>query len=590
MKLPKKYLKLSTEEKLSLVNRYREGESITKITSEYGISRTIFYKWLKKYKSSRKKRLEKRFDPLPIKGKKHWRKLSVRKEREVIALWLNNPDYSVRKIASFTGQSTGGVFNIIDRYKKDKAHKAPSALKRYHRKTYKALTRLQKIELINRHMAGEPITKLTQEAGVSRTIFYRWIREFEHEKVKEIALTSRRPAGESHWRFISGVREMVLDVIAQNPALSLSGIAIAVNNQGATVSRSGLYYMLKNMQLSTYESRLAYLERQKSVGNQDRIYANRYNILQQAASLVPQFAVFTIFWFVATYLALNTLNAPVNPGGQNNIANSPTNSVQFTGDKESKKPEIYIAKSGKSDQDFRWGALSLNSPRSSYAPGEDIKLGFGVVDHAGNTVCDGLIGLKIVGPEGDKIFESGVSGESVTPSGQCSLQSVTNTADYLAAAPPIEKTGEYLVKTTASTYEGSREFSHKILVRNDNLFDIERSSYPSRVFPLASYPVEIIVKAKKDFSGNIEDHLPKGINATDVSSNGFVLRKKDEEKIVRWEVNLKAGKSYKISYTLHFAQVWPEFYEIGPMTFTDKKTGRKVFTEERYWQVVADAL
>jgi transposase-like protein len=68
MKYQKKYLKLSPEEKLSLLNRYIDGESITKITSEYGISRTIFYKWLKKYKSSRKIRLEKRLDLKRVKN------------------------------------------------------------------------------------------------------------------------------------------------------------------------------------------------------------------------------------------------------------------------------------------------------------------------------------------------------------------------------------------------------------------------------------------------------------------------------------------------------------------------------------------
>jgi transposase len=479
----------------------------------------------------------------------------VKREREVINLWLNNPDYSVRKIASLTGQSIGGVFNIVERYKKEKAQKAPRAIKRYKRKNYKAITPLQKLDLLKRHDSGEPVTKITKEAGISRTIFYKWMREFERGMDKEVVLASRRPRGEAHWRFISGVREMVLEVIAQNPAASLSGIAQAVNAQGKTVSRSGLYYMLKNMQLASYEDRLAYLTRRETASSQDEGIAKGYAISAAAASFLPQFAIYTIFWLVSILLVLTSIPGSVRYDTPGNIGISPSAPSPVINESPGGKHEVYIVRPTRSNQDFRWGAAAVNSPRSAYAPGEDIKLGFGVVDHAGNTVCDGLIGWEIVDPEGDKVFESGVSGEGVVPSGpasleprrsgECSLQSVTDTPDYLASIGPVKNTGVYKLNFDVSTYEGRREFSTELVVAPNQPFEITRSSYPTRVFPPAVYPVEFKIKAKQDFRGTIAESLPPGITASSVSGGGIIYKNQArKERKVKWAVDMKKDKTY----------------------------------------------
>ena len=42
--------KLTPRERIALVEKALKGESVTKIAREYGISRVLLYRWLKRYK------------------------------------------------------------------------------------------------------------------------------------------------------------------------------------------------------------------------------------------------------------------------------------------------------------------------------------------------------------------------------------------------------------------------------------------------------------------------------------------------------------------------------------------------------------
>ena len=43
------------------------------------------------------------------------------------------------------------------------------------------LTAKQRIELIERVLKGEPVAKVCREAGISRVLFYRWIKRYKEE-------------------------------------------------------------------------------------------------------------------------------------------------------------------------------------------------------------------------------------------------------------------------------------------------------------------------------------------------------------------------------------------------------------------------
>lgn len=586
MQKKNKYLRLTPNEKILLINRSLNGESISKICSDVGISRTIFYKWLGENQKLKIKsqRLGKIYPSDKV--KKHWRKQKLRKEQEVVRLWLKNPGTTIREIAQDTGISVGGAFNIVKRYK-EHVQKEGREFKRYKKKNYIIYTAEAKEKLIERYHEGESIVRIAKEAGISRTIFYKWLKKYGKSGENKEILSRKIPRAEIHWRFIPGVRERVLDIISENPQISLSKLVIEIKNEGKSISRSGLYYILKSMSLTTPQDRLAYSH---SLSISDQSYeriGRRQALLAEATNYLPRFAVFTFFSMIVSLVLFNSISRSVEITGDLARQISPTIArvAEKTADGVKKRADG-LFEPLKSDQDLGWGVLAVNLPKDTLRSGEKTQAGFGVVDSVGNTVCDADIRFRT------KRFENLIATESVgVPSGSCLLQGTSNDPDYIAAVTSANEEGEYKFDIAAQTYEGGRQFEHNFIVSDDSPFEINRSSYPSRVFPAAIYPVEVKIKANEDFSGTISEVLPEGITASQISDQGILYRKIDSlDKIIKWDVEFKKGETYKIIYTLHFPQVWPEFYEIGPIELVDRQTGAVIYREARYWQIAADAV
>lgn len=591
MKIQAGYKRFSSDKKIDLINKVRSGKSVTYICLENGISRTIFYKWLKQFDlaSAKNKDLIKALSPRNPKGKENSRKLKLNKEREVIKLWLNNPDYSLRNISRKAGVSTGGVWNIIDKYKQKVESDGRKKIKRYVKKSYKIFNKKEKIDLIMRHQSGESISKLAKEEGISRTIFYKWMSEYAVLENKELALQDRRARGVKHWRFMPGMNDLIKEIVYQNPQLSLSAIVSWARAEGHQISKSGVYYILKRLELSTYDARLSYIASINTSGvGSGRVEFKRDPISENLAFYMPQFAVFTLFWLVFSYLLLQAKTPYNTKLHRVDIATVMQNTIINISHKADK---IKFVMPIESKQDFRWGALAINSPKSQDSSHQAARVGFGLVDHAGNTICNAQLGLQILSQSGKKVFDSNVSNQSIRQSSNCSLQSVTNTPDYQVEIPTLTQAGDYKLHVLANTYEGERQFESKLIVSDNAPIEIKRESYPTRIFPLASYPVEISIKIKQDFKGVISDNFPKGIKASKVSLGGLVIAKQgNNDQVIRWRVEWKKGETHKMKYVLNFPQIWPEFYEIGPLKFTDEASGQLIFQESKYWQIVADAL
>jgi len=84
------YKRLSVSEKLKLVKGVLAGEKITRVCKVAGISRTIFYEWLKKYKSAPPRTKPHILSAKNPQGNKHWRKVSKTVENKVIAIAIKN--------------------------------------------------------------------------------------------------------------------------------------------------------------------------------------------------------------------------------------------------------------------------------------------------------------------------------------------------------------------------------------------------------------------------------------------------------------------------------------------------------------------
>lgn len=244
-------------------------------------------------------------------------------------------------------------------------------------------------------------------------------------------------------------------------------------------------------------------------------------------------------------------------------------------------------------EDFDWGVLAVNTQKSIYTYGEDIKFGFGVVDDLGRTVCDAKLDLEITIPSQKKTYSLTSVNGGIKQSGYCAPENVTNTADYLADFKASNVTEDYQLNLTAVSYNGTHSVNSKVKIVKDVPLVVSRDSYPTRVYPRSVYPVKINVVANNDFKGQIVETLPAGFDAIKFSGNGKIgdgsLFDYDTPRKISWDVDWKKGDSHDLTYTVLFPVISPEFYLIGPIKFIDE-FGNNVFEEAKPWQVAADAI
>ncbi len=230
---------LSNREKENIVKRIGRGEKISCIAKEIGVSRTTLYKW------GRIKFFEVRDLPHKISGKR----ISIGKRKKLIGLILKYPNYSIRQISSLSGLSIGFVWSVMKKHSLNTKEQRRVHFLMKGTSLYKNLGDTDKVIMVERYKAGESATRICSEYGVSRTIFYRWIHKWN----------KGRPRGRAHWRFIVGMEGIVRDLVAGSPELSLSGLHNQIKLKHENIiSRSGLYYVCKRLELTTYEKRLMY--------------------------------------------------------------------------------------------------------------------------------------------------------------------------------------------------------------------------------------------------------------------------------------------------------------------------------------------
>jgi hypothetical protein len=271
-------------------------------------------------------------------------------------------------------------------------------------------------------------------------------------------------------------------------------------------------------------------------------------------------------------------------------------------------------------QNFSWGVLALNTNKSRYLPEETVELAFGILDERGHTLCDADLSLEITAPGGRTEVLSRENGK-IKQSGECRGDSVTKLPDYLATYTTRGK-GQYQMVLTGTNANGTHTISDYFIVEEFVPFEIERTSFPTRVYPMSPYTVELTVIAREDYKGTVQDRVPKAFYIDRISDNGTISQDepstasvsaaileqdakayKDIPELsklmydpvstnaalldktpnpITWTVDWKAGETYTLSYRIHFPKVSPEFFLIGPFQIGE-------FAEARQWQVANDA-
>ena len=213
------YKRLPVEEKIKLIKRVRAGESVARICRDAEISRTVFYKWQKKYLQSAPRSKKKVLSSKIVYGKNHWKKLPPEIERKVLKTAIKNPSFSAAKISKLVNVSAHGVWNILKQNELNNCQKRKAYISQYGSSLIRAPVFKDKLTMIRRFKAGEKIAPLCREFCISRTTFYKWLKRYQNvsKDKKGHILHSWRPKGEKHWRFIPKAKELVLKIVVECP-------------------------------------------------------------------------------------------------------------------------------------------------------------------------------------------------------------------------------------------------------------------------------------------------------------------------------------------------------------------------------------
>ena len=231
--------------------------------------------------------------------------------------------------------------------------------------------------------------------------------------------------------------------------------------------------------------------------------------------------------------------------------------------------------------------VAVNSTKPNYLLGEQVKIGIGVVDKFGNTVCDAQLNLKIKN-EKLKVDEQFSTEEgSIENSSECGAHTVTNTPDYFASFVP-NQLGIYTLGVTAKTKTGTYEANTSFVVERLPRFSVEHDG-PVRINPDSSYTMKFTIKSVEDFSGYVKELVPGNFEIKAISEGGSLAREIKNGfgifargKEIVWRVNFAKDQTYSLSYTFKTPLVSPKVYQIGPFSIGD-------WQEARSWQVVIDS-
>ncbi len=238
-------------------------------------------------------------------------------------------------------------------------------------------------------------------------------------------------------------------------------------------------------------------------------------------------------------------------------------------------------------QDFSWGVLAVNTNKSIYLPNEKAYLALAVLDQKGQMVCDADIRLEIKNPKAET-KELSTSAKTIRINPECFQHQAAEKPDY-ETEYQVSVSGQYQIKLTATTQNGSWTIWDYFEVQESVPFDIERQG-PTRIFPPVDYEMKFKIKANQDFVGQVVEQVPDvfQIQAQDAK---IVPDNEQKSKKIIWQADWKVGQIYEFSYQFKAPNISPQFYLLGPLKIGDPSTSSgQAFQEIRQWQIAADTI
>jgi len=233
-------------------------------------------------------------------------------------------------------------------------------------------------------------------------------------------------------------------------------------------------------------------------------------------------------------------------------------------------------------QDFKWGVLALNPNKAIYTPGEKALIDLSVLDDKGEMDCNAKVILDITNPAGKTVSLS-TENKKIIISDECT-KSITDKPDF-STEYQTTLPGTYQMHLKGITKNGTQEIDDYFTVQDKPTFDITRGA-PTRIYPPQTYKMIMTVKANRDFTGEITEAVPASYTIT---PGLFTIKEVANKKLLTWSETLKVGEIKTFEYIFKTPDISPEFYLLGPLTLTNQKENKALFTEARAWQIAGDA-
>ncbi|KKS83322.1 MAG: hypothetical protein UV60_C0044G0005 [Parcubacteria group bacterium GW2011_GWA2_43_11] len=160
--------------------------------------------------------------------------------------------------------------------------------------------------------------------------------------------------------------------------------------------------------------------------------------------------------------------------------------------------------------DFYWGVLVINTPQSVYGVDDLAEFHMAALDDKGDTICDAELRLTLTTPSGD------AEEVRVEPQPTCGANNITDDPDYLAWYRPQE-IGRYAMTLTHVNLDGDvvHQIDDSFEVQESQSYTIERHG-ATRIWPKASYVMELAVTAVADFAGEVVEAVPADFELLDI--------------------------------------------------------------------------
>lgn len=240
------------------------------------------------------------------------------------------------------------------------------------------------------------------------------------------------------------------------------------------------------------------------------------------------------------------------------------------------------------ESSFLWGVAAVNVRQSVVAPDTTTDVHMAVLDDYGRTVCDSTVTLAVTNPDG-AVQEFSTKSGSIIRNPNCRDRSVTNDPDYKAAYTTTIP-GTYTMTMTATTKDGPRTITDTFAVTEPIPVTVERTEFPTRIYPPAVYPVTFQVTPLQDMKGKAIETVPIGFELSSISDNGAAPDPAPDASVrtIEWNVDWQAGQTYTLKYTFDAPNISPLLFRLGPLSIIHDD-GSAVFTEARQWLIASDA-